>query len=300
MNFFNVKSKKSLFVLYALLTLSIVLSGCTQGGDDIVIGSKNFTESRILATMFEVLIEENSEFSVGVKEFGGTQLAFAALQNGDIDAYPDYTGTGYTVMLEKEAISDPDETYDIVKKEFKEKYNIDWLPQLGFNNTYALTVRKEMADELNLKTYSDLLEYDQDLILGTTFEFMERPDGYPGLQEVYGFDFKDHKGFDPGLTYSSVQNGSVDVIDAFTTDGRIPAFDLVPLEDDKNFFPPYYVAPVVNGDSLKNNPEIGEILSSLENQISEDEMQDMNYQVDEVGQTEEQVVREFLESKGLI
>lgn len=300
MNFTDLKRRKFILFLAAVLMLTVVLSGCGKDENTITIGSKNFTESRVLATLFEVMIEENSELKAEVKEFGGSQLAFAAIENRDIDVYPEYTGTGYTVMLEKEAISDADETYEIVKNEFEKNYNLIWLGQLGFNNTYTLTVRQEMADELGLETYSDLLEYDQDLILGTTFEFMERPDGYPGLQEVYGFEFKKHDGFDPGLTYSSVQNENVDVIDAFSTDGRIPAFDLVSLEDDKNFFPPYYAAPLVNGESLEKHPEIEEILSQLEGQISDEEMRQINYRVDEEGATEEQAAREFLESKGLI
>ncbi|MDR5658656.1 glycine betaine ABC transporter substrate-binding protein [Serpentinicella sp. ANB-PHB4] len=294
------KIKKSLVLLLTLLIiLSFPLTGCRRG-DVITIGSKNFTESRLLATMFQVLIEEKTDLNAEVREFGGTQLVFRALQGGDVDVYPEYTGTAYTVMLDKEAIADPDKTYQIVKDTFKAEYNLDWLGQLGFNNTYTLTVREEMANELGLETFSDLLEHDQDMILGATFEFLERSDGYPGLQQHYGFEFADTRGFDPGLTYSSVRNGHVDVIDGFSTDGRIPAFNLVPLEDDQNFFPPYYAAPLINGESLGAHPEIGEALSLLENQISEEEMANMNYQIDEEGRTEEQVAREFLQSKGII
>ncbi|MCC5912076.1 MAG: glycine/betaine ABC transporter substrate-binding protein [Clostridiaceae bacterium] len=300
MNILKNNRKKLTFITVALLVFTMVLTACQPAGDSITVGAKNFTESRILATMFQVLIQESTDLNVNVTEFGGTQLVFGALQTGDVDLYPEYTGTAYTVMLEKEAISDPDETYDIVKTEFKEGYNLIWLDQLGFNNTYTLTVREQMAEELGLETFSDLLDHDEDLVLGATFEFLERPDGYPGLQEAYGFNFADERGFDPGLTYSSVRNGEVDVIDGFSTDGRIPAFNLVALEDDQNFFPPYYAAPVVNAETLERYPELEEILSRLAGQISDEEMQEMNFQIDEIGQTEEQVAREFLESKGLL
>ncbi|QUH24732.1 glycine betaine ABC transporter substrate-binding protein [Serpentinicella alkaliphila] len=298
MNF--TKGKKIITVSLALVLLIFTIVGCSQKEDKITIGAKNFTESRLLATMFQVLIEEKTDLSVEVKEFGGTQLVFRALRGGDVDVYPEYTGTAYTVMLDLPAISDADETYNIVKQKFQEDYNLEWLGQLGFNNTYVLTVREEMANELNLDRFSDLIDHDEDMILGSTFEFLERSDGYPGLQEHYGFQFADTKGFDPGLTYSSLRNGHVDVIDAFSTDGRIKAFNLYPLEDDKQFFPPYYAAPLINGASLEKHPELREVLSLLEGKITDEEMRQLNYSIDEQGLTEEQVARDFLESKGLI
>ncbi|WP_034328845.1 ABC transporter substrate-binding protein [Alkaliphilus transvaalensis] len=294
------KKSKVVWLLIAILMTTSIMAACSPKGDRITIGSKNFTESRLLATMFKVLIEENTDLQVEVREFGGTQLVFEALRTGSVDIYPEYTGTAYTVMLGYDEILTSEETYEIVKEEFEENYNIEWLEQLGFNNTYTLTVRREMAEELGLKTYTDLLEYDQDLILGSTMEFLERPDGYLGLQDVYGFNFKDERGFDPGLTYMAARDGHVDVIDAFATDGRIPAFDLYVLEDDKEFFPPYYAAPLLNGETAEAHPELREILSILENQISDEEMQNMNYEIDEQERSEEQVAREFLQSKGLI
>ena len=298
MNF--TKGKKIITVSLALVLLMFTIVGCSPKGDKITIGAKNFTESRLLATMFKVLIEEKTDLSVEVREFGGTQLVFRALRGGDVDVYPEYTGTAYTVMLDLPAISDADETYNIVKQKFQENYNLEWLGQLGFNNTYVLTVREEMANELNLERFSDLIDHDEDMILGSTFEFLERSDGYPGLQEHYGFQFADTKGFDPGLTYSSLRNGHVDVIDAFSTDGRIKAFNLYPLEDDKQFFPPYYAAPLINGASLEKHPELREVLSLLEGKITDEEMRQLNYSIDEQGLTEEQVARDFLKSKGLI
>jgi len=298
MNF--TKGKKIITLSLVLVLFLFTITACSPKEDSITIGSKNFTESRLLATMFQILIEEKTDLEAEVKEFGGTQLAFAAVKSGDVDVYPEYTGTAYTVMLDLPAISDADETYTIVKDRFKEDYNLEWLGQLGFNNTYVLTVREEMATELNLEKFSDLSDHDQDLVLGTTFEFLERSDGYPGLQEHYGFEFAEAKGFDPGLTYSSLRNGDIDVIDAFSTDGRIKAFNLYTLEDDKQFFPPYYAAPLVNGETLEKYPELGEALSLLENQITDEEMRQLNYSIDEEGKTEEQVARDFLQSKGLL
>lgn len=294
------RTPKLIILLVAVLVASSILGACSPKEGQLTIGAKNFTESRLLATMFKVLIEENSDLKAEVREFGGTQLVFEALRTGSVDVYPEYTGTAYTVMLGQEEILPSEKTYEIVKKEFKEQHNLEWLGQMGFNNTYTLTVRKEMAEELNLKTFSDLKDHDQDLILGSTMEFLERTDGYIGLKEEYGFEFEDSKGFDPGLTYMAARDGHVDVIDAFATDGRIDAYDLYVLEDDRKFFPPYFAAPLINGETLEKYPEIKEILSKLENQISDEEMRKMNYAVDELEKTEESVVKEFLKSKGLL
>lgn len=293
------KKSKLMLLVSAILVLGLVLTACGRG-DKITIGAKNFTESRTLATMLQILIEEKTDLKAEIKEFGGTQLVFEALKSNSIDLYPEYTGTAYTVMLNGEKILSPDETYEIVKKEFSENFNLEWLGQFGFNNTYTLTVRKDMAKELDLKTFSDLKKHEKDLVLGATMEFLERSDGYEGLKKVYGFEFKDTKGLDPGLTYMAARDGQVDVIDAFATDGRIQAFNLQVLEDDKNFFPPYYAAPLVSNKLLEKYPELKEVLNLLEGAISDTDMRELNYAVDELEESPEKVARELLKSKGII
>lgn len=303
--------KSLLFFMVLLLTLSLALAGCgtdapaepsvegeDQGGT-ITIGTKNFTESILLAHIFRVLIEENTNMSVDITELGGTIIAFEALQNNNIQMYPEYTGTGYITLLEETEILPAEETYEIVQREFQERWGITWMEPLGFNNTYTLALRQNMINELGLETFSDLLDHDQNLTFGATMEFVERQDGLPGLADLYGFEFGDVMGLDPGLMYTAVRSEDVDVISAFATDGRIPAYELGILEDDLNFFPPYFAAPLVRMDVLEQYPQL-EILNELHNMIDDDLMAQLNYQVDELGMTEDEVAREFLSSIDLI
>jgi osmoprotectant transport system permease protein len=290
--------------LISILALSLVAcsSSASDSGDKkIVIGGKNFTEQDILVHMMGSLIEEKTDIEVERKPFlGGSQLVHAAMLQGDLDLYPEYTGTAWTATLKQETIASPEETYNKVKEAYAEQFDLVWLTPFGFNNTYALSMRADHAKELGVETYSDLVKVAPELTLGATQEFLERPDGYKGLQEVYGMKFKDTKGFDPGLTYAAVKEGAVDVNDAFSTDGRIIAFNLKVLEDDKNFFPPYYVTPVIRKDTLEAHPELEEVLSLLGNILTEEEMSTLNAKVDLEGEKARDVAEGFLKEKGLI
>ncbi|SNS66913.1 osmoprotectant transport system substrate-binding protein [Anaerovirgula multivorans] len=312
------RNKKILLVISIMLMVSLALVGCGGGnttdeistgengepantnGGNITIGAKNFTESILLGNIFKVLIEEKTDINVTVTELGGTMIAFEALKNNDIQMYPEYTGTGYITILGHEEILSPEETYEIVKNEFREEWNFEWLSELGFNNTYTLSLRQDSIEELGIKTFSDLVNVAGELKLGATMEFVERQDGLPGLNQAYGFEFGDVIDLDPGLMYTAVKEEQVDVITAFATDGRIPAFNLGILEDDLNFFPPYFAAPLVRGDLLEQYPELINILNELEGKINDDTMAQLNYTVDESARSEEAVAREFLESIGLI
>ncbi|SFH55053.1 osmoprotectant transport system substrate-binding protein [Tindallia magadiensis] len=268
-------------------------------GGEVTIGTKNFTESILLANIFSVLIEENTNMTANVQELGGTMVAFEALRNNDIQLYPEYTGTGYINMLEKTEILTAEETYEIVQSEFQERWSLEWMQPLGFNNTYTLALRQTMIDDLDLNTFSDLLEHDQDLTFGGTTEFVERQDGLPGLVDAYNFEFGNVVDLDPGLMYTAVQSEDVDIISAFATDGRIPAYNLGILEDDLSFFPPYFAAPLIRSDVLEQYPQL-EILNTLHNMIDDETMAELNFRVDEMGETEEAVARDFLSSAGLI
>jgi glycine betaine/choline ABC-type transport system substrate-binding protein len=171
---------------------------------------------------------------------------------------------------------------------------------MGWNNTYALAVSREFSEEHGITKTSELEPLAGDLNLGTDLEFQVRDDGLPGLVETYGFEFGDVTPGDPGLMYQAVAEGEVDVITAYTTDGRIPALDLVVLEDDKGFFPPYYAAPVVRNEILEENPEIADVLNELSDQFTDEEIQSLNYEVDENGAEAQDVARGILEEKGLI
>lgn len=295
--------KRALAVAVAIL---IVISGIgiyqkATEPEQIIIGTKNFTESRILGQLVAVLLENNTDVITDVRELGGTLPNFEAIKTNDINMYVEYTGTGYITLLKIEGdIPSPDEVYDRVKEEFKKEYGISWRKPLGFNNTYTLAVKKETADKYNLKTFSDLVPYSKNLVFGATAELLERPDGYPGLKELYGFEFEDIKALDPGLRYNAIESNQVQVIDAFATDGKIQELGLVILDDDKNYFPPYYAAPIVNKETLEENPEIGDVLDKLENTLSNEEMQKLNYAVDVQKEDPRDVANEFLKEKNLI
>lgn len=297
------KKITKLLIIVTLILSVTALAACSSGADQkatIRIGHKNFTEQRILGQIFAAVIEDKTDYATDIKEFGGTQLLFEAITNNEIDVYGDYTGTLYTVMLKQEGENNPDKVKEIVQREIEAAYPLHLLEPLGFNNTYTLSVDKAVAEKYNLKTLSDLEEFGPELRLGATMEFLERPDGMPGVKELYGITFKEEVGLDPGIRYTAIQNGDVDLIDAFSTDGKIKEYELVILEDDKQFFPPYYVMSLIHDDAYENYPEAVKALKSLENQISEEEMQEMNYLVDEEGMPERKVAEDFLKSKGII
>ena len=285
-----------------IITLIALIGLAACGGEKtVIIGSKEFTEQVILREMMAALIEGNSDIEVDQKFLGGTLICFESLKNGKIDLYAEYTGTALTAILKQEPMTDPQAVYDNVKDAFTKQYELVWLKPLGFNNTYTVTMRKAQAEELGVKKISDLEAHKDKLTSGFTHEFMERADGYPGLVKHYGWSLgKEPKGLDPGLMYKAIADGEVDLICGFATDGRIPAFDLVMLEDDKQFFPPYYAAPVVRSDTLDKYPELEGILSKLADKIDNKTMAQLNYEVDEKGRQASGVAREFLQKQGLI
>jgi len=293
--------KKIISAILALVIISALISGCGKSSGTVVIGSKNFTEQIIMGNMLATLIEKNTDLKVDRKlNLGGTDVAFNALKSGDIDMYVEYTGTGLVNILKKPSQNNPDAVYSEVKKDFKEKYNLDWLEPIGFNNTYTLAISPSVEEKYHPKTISDLKKISSNLVLGSTMEFTERPDGYPGLKKTYDIEFKSVKGMDSGLRYPAIEKGDVDVIDAFSTDGMLEAYNLTVLKDDKNFFPPYYAAPLVRDDTLKKYPELKVVLNKLAGQIDDETMRQLNYKVDKLGEDPKTVADDFLKSKGLI
>lgn len=294
----------TLWALGAVMALlfSMALHGCGQQSEKIVVGSKNFTEQKILGHMFAELIEAHTDLAVE-RQVGlqGTLVCFNALKEGDIHLYPEYTGTGLTAILEQPVMSNPDEAYAHVKSEFERRWGLSWLEPLGFNNTYTLTMRRDQAEELGVTRISALKDHANELKAGFDHEFMSRPDGYQPLTEAYGFQFKHEPvELDPGLMYRAIADGRVDVIDGFATDGRIPAFDLVILEDDQGFFPPYYAAPLVRQEVLEAYPEMADALNRLAGKIDSATMAQLNYEVDENHRSPREVALEWLRAQGLV
>lgn len=262
------------------------------------IGSKNFTEQLLLGE----LMAQRIESAVGARverrfNLGGTVLCHRALVNGEIDLYPEYTGTARTTILGQEKIVDPEACFEAVAEAYRKRFFCAWFAPFGFNSTYTITVRSRDAAREGWKKISDLVQKADTLRAGFTAEFSERPDGYPGLQQAYGLAFGKVFDLDPGLMYKAVARGEVDLICAFSTDGRIKAYDLTVLEDDRNFFPPYYAAPVVRLQALEAYPELRDALEPLSGAISDRTMQTLNFEVDEEGRSPEEVAGEFLRER---
>lgn len=297
------KYKKCMRILLVVmvLALAVSLTGC-WAGDRVVIGSKDFSENITLGEMFAQLIEAHTDIRVTRKlNMGGTFVCFEAIKNGDIDIYPEYTGTALTAQLKMDVISDPDEAYRVVAEEFDRQFGVKWLEPLGLNNTYTLAVTDEIYQKFGVETFSDLVGVSKDLVFGAEHEFFDRQDGYDGLVAMYGFTFKgEPKKMNASLKYQAIGNGDIDVTDAFATDGPIKQYNLKVLEDDKGFFPPYYGAPIIRKDTLEDHPELEEVLNQLAGLVDDPTMTELNYQVDVVGKDVEAVVREFLQSKGLL
>lgn len=293
--------KKVTFLILALFLLSnFLLVGCSQKKEEIVkITHKNYTEQRLTGQMLAIYIEENTDYKTEVTELGGTMLCYEALKGGQVDLYAEFTGSAYGAVLKQTEILGVQETYDYVKKACEEKHGITWLEPLGWNNTYVLSVREETAKKLDLKTISDLVPYAPDMIIGSDNEFLARVDGIAGLKKAYGIEFKDEVPMDQGLTYAALRDSQLDVNSSFSTDGRIAKFNLVNLEDDKNFFPPYYVTPILRMDYAEKHPDLVKLLNKLAGTWSEKDMQDYNLRVDE-GADVKEVAREMLKDKGLI
>ncbi len=293
--------KKKITAAVCILLLAGMLAGCSGGGKTIVVGSKNFTENIVLGEIIAQMIEKNTDLKVERKlNMGGTFVCFEALKKGDIQVYADYTGTGLTAQLKMEVINDADKVYDIVQEEFNKQFNLKWLRPLGFNNTYAVAINEDFAAQNNINTVSELVPFSKDLIFGGEHEFFQRQDGYDGMVAAYGLQFKDSVRMEPSMKYQGMGEKLMNVMDAFATDGQLITYKLKVLEDDKSFFPPYYAAPVIRMDTLEKNPQIESVLNKLEGQISDQEMQQMNYQADAEKKAIEAVAEEFLKSKGLI
>lgn len=277
-----------------------------SGNDDgtrsgvVRIASKNFTEQHILAEMMAQMIEKRTRLSVDRKfNLGGTMLCHQALKRGEIDLYAEYTGTGLMAILKLPAMNNRDEVYQRVSEEYRNRFNLVWLEPFGFNNTFTLTVRKRDASRNQWKIISDLAPMSSKLVAGFSGEFQERPDGYPGFQKTYGFKFGKVRGLDPSLIYQALANGAVDVIDGNLTDGRIPAFNLVSLKDDKKFFPPYHAAPVVREETLNAYPDLRRALAPLGSLIDNATMRALNYEVNKNKRGVAELVKEFLRNKEL-
>jgi osmoprotectant transport system substrate-binding protein len=292
-------------LLSLFAVLGMLLASCGGGAapaTHVTVSSKEFTEQYILGNMYTMLLQD-AGYDAEYKSLAGTAEAHDALVNGDIDLYPEYTGTALLTQLgmSYDSSMSSQDVYDTVKQQYLEKFNLVWLEPTKFNNTYCLTMPKDTADSMGINTVSDLSKAADQLVFGTTQEFTEREDGLPGLQKVYGgFNFKEVRALDPGLLYSGIQSGDIDVTTCFGTDGQIAAYDLKVLQDDKNFWPPYPVAPVVRKDLLDAHPDIADTLNKVAPLLDGATMSGLNWEVAGNSREPDEVAREFLQENGLI
>lgn len=299
--------KKLIIALGLLLfILPIFFSGLKQynvwkeKSNTIIIGHKNYTEQRLVGEMYSVIIEEYTDYKTKVIEFGSTQIVFAALDNHEIDIYPEYTGSAYSVILHKTKIYDSETTYNIVAKDLKDIYDIDMLKPLKFNNTYALIAKPSFLKKYGIKKISDLKKYNGRFTLSSEYSFLDRQDGLLGIQDVYGVTFKDPKGLDLGLILSAVGSGKSDIGVGYSTDGRIKKQNLEMIEDDKGVFPPYNLAPIMKGDFKERFPKAVEAINRLEGKITNERMQVVNLRATESHGDLKVIAREFLKEEGII
>ena len=289
-----------------ILGLFIVIFGAyfslnSKKNKTINIATKPMTEGYILGQMLTELIEQDTDLKVNITNGvgGGTSNIHPAIVKGEFDLYPEYTGTSWEAVLKKEASYD-ESKFDELQKEYKEKYNLEYVNLYGFNNTYGLAVNKDIAEKYNLKTYSDLAKVSNNLIFGAEYDFFEREDGYKELQKVYNMNFKKQIDMDIGLKYQAMKDKKIDVMVIFTTDGQLAISDVVVLEDDKKMYPSYRAGTVVRSEILSEYPELKPVLEKLNNILDDKTMADLNYQVESKGKKPEDVAREYLQEKGLL
>jgi osmoprotectant transport system substrate-binding protein len=296
------------------------VAGAQEG--PVRIGSKDFTEQLILGEMYALLLENAGIATETRLNLGGTQVAQEALLAGEIDLYPEYTGTGLTVVLgmpidavtsgsgspvagaatpADQAVSVDQRVYDIVSEEYLEQFDLVWLDESAFNNTQALAVKRAFAEERGIATISELAEIAGELTIVAPSDFVERPDGLQGLQDFYDLEFGNVLSVAPGIRYQALDEDQAQVVLAFGTDGQVAGLDLVLLEDDKGLWPPYHVAPVVRNETLTANPGIADALNPVAPLLTDQVMSALNWQVDGPDKLEPiDVARAFLEEQGLL
>lgn len=269
--------------------------------DTINIASKSYTEQYVTGEILKQVIEANTDLNVELTSgiSGGSGTIHSGMLHGDFDMYPEYTGVAWMSILKNQGIYNESQ-FNQLNSEYENNYNFTWYNKYGFEDTYGLAVSSDVAERYNLTTYSDLAEVSDQLTFGAESDFYAREDGYYQICEAYDMNFANTMDLDVSLKYDAVEQGEVDVIDIYTTDGRLGEADVVVLEDDQQFYPSYYAGTVIRMDTLQEHPEIGEALDLITNNISTEEMAHMNYLVDVEKQDPSTVAHDFLENKGLI
>jgi glycine betaine/choline ABC-type transport system substrate-binding protein len=283
--------------ILAALVVFLSVGALKDSGARVVVGSKDFTESRILSELITQTIEAKTDIKVEQATELSGDLCHRELLAGQIDMYVEYTGTAFTAILKHQPVSDPRAVYNQVKSDYQSSFKLEWLEPLGFNNTFAILVRGDEARRLALNTISDAARYAPQWRAGFGQDFMSRKDGYPGFVGAYGLKFSEApREMDLSLSYQALANGQVDLIAGNSTDGLIDKLGLFQLEDDRHYFPPYEAAPIVRQETLARYPQLAAAINSLAGKITNEQMRKLNYAVDADKRDVKGVVREFLAS----
>jgi glycine betaine/choline ABC-type transport system substrate-binding protein len=277
---------------------ALVLAGCNGRGRRVSIGSKNFTEQLVLGELLAQVLESRIRVPIERRFYlAGTYICQQAILAGRIDLYVEYTGTALAAILKQAVISDSKAVHEIVRREYERRFNLTVLPSLGFNNSFAIAMRGDDARNASITTLSDLAADAPKMRMGVGYEFLERADGFVGLAKTYGLRFAAPPSvMDLGLLYRALQAKQVDVVAGSNTDGMIAALDLMVLEDDRHYFPPYDAVPIVRPEALQQAYGMQTALEQLTGRISTQDMRRMNYAVDGEKREVSDVVREFLRS----
>ena len=287
------------FLALAALALAGVLPLASQAQQVVRVGSKNFTEQFVLAEIYAQALEAAGIKTEKKLNLGGTLIAQKAMEEKQIDFYPEYTGTMLLAVLKAEPMTDPKAVYDKVKEAYA-KMGFVLLNQSNLNNGYSMVVRPETAQKYKLETLSDLTKVAKELKIGAGPEFRDRKDGLPGLKDKYGMVFGEDLQMAIGLRYQALKSDQVQVVNGYSTDGMISALKLKRLRDDKSLWPPYFVVPVIRREALEANPKVGEVLNRVSALLDEATMAQMNLQVDGDKLEPRDVARDFLKTKGLV
>ncbi|MFQ3792365.1 glycine/betaine ABC transporter permease [Staphylococcus nepalensis] len=292
----------SLGSMVVILLLVIVGPMLAQKGDKITLAGKLGSEPSVITNMYKVLIEDETDNTVEVKDgMGKTTFLFNALKSDDIDGYLEFTGTVLGELTKEDLKSkQEDKVYNQAKSSLEDKYDITMLKPMKYNNTYSLAVKKDFAEKHDLKTIGDLNKVSDQIKPGFTLEFNDRSDGYPAVKKAYDLNVGKAKTMEPKLRYQAVESGDINLIDAYSTDAELKQYDMVILEDDKKVFPPYQGAPMFKTSYLESHPEIKAPLNKLEDKISDEDMQQMNYEVTVKKQDPYQVAKNYLEKHDLV
>jgi osmoprotectant transport system substrate-binding protein len=279
-----------------LAALALLLSGCASKRSTLTVGSKNFTEQLVLGELLVQYLGRFCALPIDRRFYlAGTYICHQALLAGRIDMYVEYTGTALVAILKEKPVSDHAAVFNTVKDLYARQFGLEVLPSLGFDNTFAMVMRGADARSLRLKSLSDAAAVSPQLRLGVGYEFLERPDGYKGLAAKYNLKFSEApRVMDLGLLYRALQNNQVDIVAGSNTDGLIAALDLVVLEDDKHYFPPYDAVPIVRRETLDRHPEVAAALQKLSGRITAQDMRRMNFEVDGEKKDAAAVVKDFL------